>query len=204
MFRVADGLSETVAWEVGRDVQWFALNLGDGNSWEKYSKLRETAKGNDVVCMPWARLYDPDDVFGLMYQAEQVGLHVLLNIENEFETELPPNVVREIIDEFPGTQVGISTVAWIYNDLDLSPLAHLPFLLQLFPTDAHWNPSELPQKQADCIYHARHDHGLTYVGITCQTYADADPSWYSYLPNPRSYYTGDDIGQNGWAQWRPK
>jgi hypothetical protein len=204
MFRVADGLSEAVAFEVGADVQWFALNLGDGNSWEKYSKLVATAKGNDVLCMPWERVYDPDDLFGLMYAAEQVGFHVLLNIENEFQSDLPPKTVREVIEEFPEMHVGISTVGWIYNDIDLEPLAHLPFLLQCFAQDAHWSPEDIPQKIADCIWHARNDHGLTYVGVTVQTYGDAVPEWYASTEGDvRSYYTGDDMGQGGWAQWKP-
>lgn len=197
-------MSETVAREVGSDVQWFALNLGDGQTWERYRVLREVAKENGVLCMPWQRLYDQDDLFGFMYAAEQVGFHALPNIENEFESTLPPSAVREVIEEFPEIHVGISTVAWIYNDIDLAPLKHLPFLLQMFPTDARWAIPEIPQKITDCIRHARVDKGLTYVGATIQTYADAEPEWFSSTEGDvRSYYTGDDMGVGGWEQWKP-
>jgi hypothetical protein len=204
MFRVGDGLSETVAREVGSDVQWFALNLGDGQTWDRYSTLREIAKENDVLCMPWARVYDPDEVFALLYQAEQVGFHCLLNIENEFQTDLPPMTVRDLIDEFSALQVGISTVGWVYNDIDLECLADVPFLLQIFPTEFRppWPVDEIPQKETDCIRHAR-ELGAVYVGTTIQTYGGAEPSWFAYQDHVRSYYTGDDIGQGGWTDWKP-
>ncbi len=163
--------------------------------------MHERAAIAGVVVIPWRRCYTRSDISDVLSTAKQnaVGL-AILNIENEFETVLPPDeVMREIrASGFEG-EVAISTVSWLYNATDFRPLGHLSFLLQIFPEDNRWDPATLPQKQADCVFHAR-DMGVTYVGVTLQTYR-ADPAWFVYQRGTRSLYTGDDVGAE-WDAWR--
>lgn len=180
---------------------WFALNIGDGHTWEDWRIVIDRARALNVVVMPWKRCRTLTECWELLDRADMVSFHAILNIEDEFKDVLEPAQVAKLIIDFPDLKVGISTVAWLFNDVDFSPLKSYPALLQIFPTDNGWDPDELEQRQADCVTHAR-DKGFTYVGATLQTYGGAKPEWYGYHKGTRSLYTGDDAGAGNWEAWK--
>lgn len=178
---------------------WLACNIGDGQTWDDWRIVVDRARLLGVKVFPWKRCLTMTDCYELLTVADSVGFMAILNIENEFQTVVSPKAVATLVRQFPELQVGISTVGWLYDDTDFAPLGDLPFLLQLFAQDMRRNPDELEQIQKDCCTHAR-DLGVTYAGVTYQTYGLAKPEWYSYWKGVRSYYTGDDIGGN-WVAW---
>jgi len=183
---------------------WLALNVGDGIAWQDWRIVVDRARGLGVDVFPWARCYTLDDCSRLLDLADDVAFRAILNIEDEFQTAVDPNDLAALLDdsEVRLDEIGLSSVAWLYNDVDFSPLSAYPMLLQLFPTDMRRDPADLEQIQADCVVHAR-DKGFTYVGVTFQTYAGARPEWYAYYEGARSLYTGDDVGAGNWGAWSP-
>lgn len=181
--------------------KWLALNVGDGHRWDDWRPVIDRARALNVVVMPWARCRTLTQCWDLLDEADLVSFQAILNVEDEFKQEVDPGLLAGVITDFPDLKVGISTVAWLYNDVDYSPLAGYPVLLQIFPADNGWDPSELEQKTKDCVAHAR-DKGFTYVGATVQTYAGAEPGWYGYLSGAKSLYTGDDVGAGNWEAWK--
>lgn len=182
-------------------MRWVACNVGDGQEWPAWGTVRARAASAGVVAFPWLRCMTVARLRHVIDVAGSSGCPVvILNIEDEFKSNLTPDVVRAEIDGsgFDG-EIGVSTVGWVYNDTDFSPLARLPFLLQVFWEDMRFDPSLMESKQRDCVGHAR-DKGITYVGVTFMT-VRSQPWWYDYHPGTRSYYTGDDIGGGNWAPW---
>jgi hypothetical protein len=199
-FRTPDGLSETVASEIGSDVGWFAVNVGDDHAWADWGRLRATARTNGVTVYPWRRCFTPDGLHALLELASDEGVQPLPNLESELEGALPPDTVAQIVSQYPVDPVGWSTLGWLQNDVDFAPIAQRPALLQIFPTDMRLDPVELRSTQAACVRHAR-DKGFVNVGVTFQTYGTAKPEWYAYYAGVRSLYTGDDLGLGGWEAW---
>lgn len=189
-------------------MKWLALNVGDGHSWESWRTVVERARALHVDVFPWRRCLTLDECRDLLELADRVSFRAILNVENEFETVVPPAKLGPLIDSFVGGgngnlyEVGISTVGWVYSDPEFEALAAYPALLQIFATDLKRSPDELPTLIPECVAHARRK-GFVHVGVTLQTYADADPSWYAFYDGVRSYYTGDDIGAGNWAKWAP-
>lgn len=181
-------------------MQWLALNIGDGAGWDDWKVVVDRARLLDVKVFPWARCRTMTECYHLLAAADNVSFLAILNIENEFENVVSPQAVATLVHQFPELDVGISTLGWMYNDVDYRPLGHLPFLLQIFAQDMGREPDELQKIQGDCCTHAR-ELGVTYVGVTYQTYGKAEPDWYAYWKGARSFYTGDDIGAGNWADW---
>lgn len=192
---------EDVAEMKAAGIRWLAVNIGDGQRWNDWRVVIERARALEVDVFPWARCRTLVECWNLLDTADLVSFKAILNIEDEFESVCAPDKVAGVVADFPELDVGISSVAWLYNDVDFKPLAKLPMLLQIFPADNRWEPSELEAKQADCVKHAR-DHGFTYVGVTFQAYGAAEPSWYAYHEGVRSYYSGDDVGAGNWSTWQ--
>lgn len=180
-------------------MKWLALNVGDGQHWADWQVVIDRARANDVQVYPWMRCRTLQDCWDLLDHADMVSTWGILNLEDELKDGVSPAAVAGLLDDFD-VEVGISSVAWLYNDVDFSPLAELPMLLQVFAQDNRWEPAELERKQRDCVTHAR-DKGFTYVGVTFQTYGEAEPDWYVYHDGTRSYFTGDDIGAGQWEAW---
>lgn len=199
---------EDVAEMKAAGMQYLALNIGDGQHWNDWRIVVNRARALDVNVFPWARCRTADEVYALCDTADLVAFQVIVNVEDEFKDTLPPKAVATLLRDFDELEIAISMPAWAYNDVDYAPLAEYPMLLQLFPQDMRIDPSELEQKQRDCVTHAR-DKGFTYVGITCQTYGEdgvsygkAKPEWYAYMNGgTRSLFTGDDVGASNWAAW---
>lgn len=181
--------------------KWLAVNLGDGFEWTDWTTVVSRGRALGVQVFPWQRCRTIVECYDLLDVADRVGFRAILNLENELETTCPPNKVAEVMADFPDLVVSFSCNGWLPNDVDFRPIAHRPVLLQLFPTDMKRNPTELPQLELDCRKHAA-DKGFKFIGITAQTYAGAQPSWYAYMnERPHSFYTGDDIGAGNWAAW---
>lgn len=201
-FRTPDGGSETMAKAMAPDLDWFALNIGDGHRWADWNKLRSQTP--EVEHIPWRRCWNPEGLIELLDVADLFDTaYCIPNIESEFEDTLPPALVADIIENhhYIGAPA-FSSLGWLQNSPDFSPLTSYPFLLQVFWEDMRFDPALMQQKQRDCVYHARDDHGITYVGVTYMT-VRSFPSFYAYRQGPRSYYTGDDCAKLGWDAWRP-
>lgn len=188
-------------------MQWLALNVRE-HAPAEWDVVRSRADALNMPCKPWARLGLPDQgetrddclvMLQTIYQAcDAWGENGIPNVETEFERIFPPD---ELAAEIDHRIEGLSSVAWLYNAVNFTPVAHLPLLLQIFKTDNRWTVDEIEKRQADCVLHAR-EKGFTYVGVTFQTYGGAQPSWYAYHSGTRSYFTGDDIGGGQWAPWK--
>jgi hypothetical protein len=195
---------EDVAEMAAAGMKWLTVNVGDGLHWDDWRVVRERALPVGVEVFPWKRCRTVADCHDLLELADLFASRVILNIEDEFKDVLPPSLVASLLRDYTlqasALDVGISTVGWVYNSVDYEPLGDYPVLLQLFAADMRRDPAELEQIQADCVAHAR-DKGFTYVGVTFQTYGDAEPGWYAYHKGTRSYYTSDDIGGGQWGPW---
>lgn len=89
---------------------------------------------------------------------------------------------------------------WLPNSPVYDALNQYPALLQIFPADLGWKIEDIAVKTAGCVEHAR-DKGFTYAGVTYQTYAGAQPSWYD-LRGTYSLYTGDNVSAGEWSKWK--
>ena len=181
-------------------MDWLAMNIGDGQTWEDWKTVVDRCYQNSVVPIPWARCRTLVDLTSLMWEAEQVSFNVIANLEDELKDVLPPNKVAATFSMFDQMNIALSCPGWLYNDINYGALGRLPVLLQIFPQDAHWSFDQLEGKQDDCVEHAR-AKGFTWVGVTYQTYGGALPAWYSFNQGTRSYFTGDDIGAGNWEAW---
>lgn len=188
-------------------MDWLALNLGDGQKWDDWRIVITRARVLGMQVFPWARCRTLQECYDFLAEADLVGFRAILNIEDEFERDdqggpapCPPVRVAELLLDFSDVAVSFSTGGWLMNDVNYTPIAHRPVLLQVFPTDMRRDPAELPEITTDCVQHA-HDKGFKHVGVTCQAYGAAEPEWYSYLTVPKSIYAGDDVGAGNWAAW---
>lgn len=202
-----DGSAESFT----NDVDWVAVNLEYSPA--LWAKVRSRASSLGVRVIPWVRLCHPNHgedfetikqrLNLLMTTAVQWGDPIILpNYEVEASTYQPYKVADYLYNDLNWKgDTGWSTLAWLQNDLDWLPLARDPALLQIFQKDAGWPPDEIQDKQDDCVYHAR-DLGFTYVGVTFQTYADAQSSWYD-LSGCHSVFPGNLIQHGEWDDWFP-
>lgn len=127
---------------------------------------------------------------------------ILPNYESEAETYAPVDVANHLYNvmDWDG-DTGWSTLAWLQNAVDWSPLHRDPVLLQIFQKDNQWAPDQIKQMQADCVFHARVQEGFTYVGVTFQV-NDAQPNWYD-LAGSHSVFPGNLINHGEWGTWFP-
>lgn len=204
--RTPDGNVEDVQEMKQAGMAWLALNVGD-HAPNKWTLVRSRADAASVVVFPWARLGHPEhgETFDdclvklqVLYQAcDAWGENCIPNVETEFKTICTP---AQLAPELDSRVHGISTVGWLYQDTDYSPITDKPFLLQVFWEDMKFDPSLMEQKQRECVYHAR-EKGCGNVGVTFQTVRSL-ASFYAYWKgHVRSYFTGDDIGGGRWAAW---
>jgi hypothetical protein len=130
------------------------------------------------------------------------GKIILPNYERECETIRPDTVARLLKQTGWDKDTGWSTLAWLQNDVDFTPIAHDPVLLQIFPADTHWplDYGIIKQKMGDCVWHAR-QKGFTYVGVTYQTYAGATPALFDVESYQHSVFPGNVIGHGEWPDW---
>lgn len=185
--------------------------------WEAKATISR-AHAAGLMVIPWARLADPGSedyhdarrYMNIMAEAATRwnSTWILPNLEAEATTTCPPWRAKEAV-ELSGWdgKVGWSMQGWLpgtsgggQEGADYTPINSDPVLLQIFPEDLRWTPSEIPGKQADCVWHARVDKGFTHIGVTYQTYR-AFPEWYDLTGN-HSVFTGDAIGGQ-WAKWFP-
>lgn len=133
------------------------------------------------------------------------------NYEIEAET-IPPSQVMNALDEtiWEGN-VGWSTLGWLQNNVDYSPIARRdhPVLLQIFPGDmtsifpdnTRHDPEYVAKITGDCVYHARMDKGFQYVGVTWQTYGDMTSSDFDCSSFMHSTFPGNLISRPDWSSW---
>jgi hypothetical protein len=172
------------------------LNVGDfpAASWDL---VRQRAKLLGVLVMPWARCRNALDVINLCNVGKAWGcVSIVVNLEDEAKDVLPPSKVSELLEAHWGpSQVGISTVVWLYNSVNWTPLALDVIMLQYFPAEVPFYKGKL----SDCVWHAR-QMGVELLHYTYGTYWGADPSWYD-MSLPHSLFTGDTIGVGNWHKW---
>lgn len=175
---------------------WIACNIGD-HAHVEWDLIRRRCQVEGMHCIPWARCRNLNDLDNLLMIAllwNSPGM--IVNLENEAETNLPPSVVREEINGFKyGGAVAISTLGWLQNSVNWKPFAGYTVLLQYFP-------QEVPQykgKLSELFLHAKALTGGR-VGVTFGTYHGAKPEDYP-LGMIHSLYTGDDVGPGNWWRW---
>lgn len=207
---------------VGR-IQWLALNVRDFTveQWEaKHVIPRAKAAGIQII--PWGRLTSPKAQGGSLLDAQKTMITIVNAARRWGSTWILPNLEQEAVDTCTPAQAkqillntgwagktGWSTQGWLpgtsgggQGGCDFSPINSDPVLLQIFPEDLNWAPHEIPQKQADCIWHARVDKGFKYVSVTYQTYRSST-SWFDLTGN-HSVFTGDGLSARGeWDDWFP-
>lgn len=206
MLTVPDGSAESF----DNSVKWIGCNLEYAPT--QWSTARARAQQFGVRTIPWIRLCHPEhgEDFETLKQrlslltltAQAWGENVILpNYEVEASLYAPADVMnhlRNVLD-WDG-EVGWSTLAWLQNDVDWQPLDRDAALLQIFPKDNGWMVEEIPYRMADCVVHARQE-GLTYVGVTYQTYAGATPQWYDVASYQHSTFPGNVIAHGQWSSW---
>jgi hypothetical protein len=165
-----------------------------------------------IRAFPWVRLAHVNK--GDTYEDAKLKLSLLVTTAHSWgENIIIPNYEDECSSISPRSladwlygflnwkgETGWSTLAWLNNDVDFRPIARDSALLQIFPTDARWPINEIGKKMGDCVWHAR-DKGFTYVGVTYQTYAGAQPAWYDCASCMHSTYPGNLIGHGQWGDW---
>ena len=145
----------------------------------------------------------------LVTTAQVWGENIILpNYEDEAAHFSPSSVaeyLRGVLD-WDG-ETGWSTLAWLLNNVDYRPFARTgdSVHLQIFPRDNRWAVHEIPQKMRDCLWHARVDMGMKYVGVTYQTFGEgveqAQPSWYDCASYMHSTFPGNRIAHGQWGSW---
>lgn len=126
---------------------------------------------------------------------------IIPNYEAEASTFAPADVAEHLYGfaNWDG-KTGWSTLAWLQNDVDWTPLTQDPVLLQIFPADNGWPVSEIGPRMGDCVAHARAE-GFTFVGVTYQAYGNATPAWYDVESFQHSTFPGNVIAHGQWGSW---
>ena len=214
LFVSPGGQSEPGAAFAQAGFSYGAIDVLDGHPYEDWQKTIQqiTAGGGRVPVWGRVRNIAGWKVAPLLDVGALHHCPVFLNIEDEFKTKSPKLFEAEIMawkkaHPLYTREIVISTVGWLYNDVDYSPIAHRPVQLQVMVTDMKLSPADLPRVTSDCIYHA-HMKGFKDIGVQFQANDSggnvAKPSWYDFWKGPRCYFTGDWIGsQKAWAAWSP-
>jgi hypothetical protein len=206
-----DGSAESFT----NDIGWIACNLEYAPA--QWAGARDRAESLGIRVMPWIRLCHPNHgedfetikqrLSLLMVTAEAWGDKIILpNYEVEAEIYTPDAVADFLYNyaDWDG-ETGWSTLAWLPNSVDFSPISDRkdPALLQIFPKDNNWlyNYDIVNQKMGDCVYHARVDKGFDYVGVTYQTYDHISPLVFNTHSYAHSVFPGNLIGHGQWPLW---
>jgi len=172
--------------------------------------VRPRALALNMFCGPWARM-GPD---GVNFNVST--LEHLIDVADKWNSPLIVNAEAELknsgatLTTLIATKVGsrdaaVSVEPWLFNppSVDWKPIAHLPFLLQIFPAEAPtlWPPgSDVMAIANDCKAHA-HDCGIECVYFTFGTFREQEPNYY-ILQAPYSLYLGDTMEAN-YPPWSP-
>lgn len=177
-------------------------NIGDHppEAWE--TVIRPRAYALNMFCGPWARTagegntWAPGKLEQLVACADRWDSPLVVNSESEIKSS-GDEITGQIAEEIGDRDGAVSMEAWLFNppDVDWTPVAHLPMLLQIFP-----NESPAAEDPDGCKWHA-HDCGIHCVYFTYGSYGGLKPSLFD-LASPYSVYTADDCGGN-YEQWRP-
>lgn len=132
---------------------------------------------------------------------------IMPNYENESEVISPKDLRAHLDVRWNGRTVW-SSLGWLPNSVDFSPITRDPMLLQIFPSDmkgsfpgdTRHDPKHVAKIAGDCVQHARVDHGFTYVGVTWQTYHDMEAEDYD-CTNTHSTFPGNEISPDRWDAW---
>lgn len=203
MLTVPDGSAEAF-----KNVSWVACNLEyEASRWDS---VRNRAANMGIEVFPWIRLANDKDT---VFQFEQHIRHlvnigriwkskwILPNYEKEAE-RFAPSLARSILNDTDWEGLtGWSTLGWLLNDVDYSPICNDPALLQIFPEDMKFPPEMVDEKVSDCVYNARVNHGFTYVGVTYQSYRSSH-TWFD-CDITHSVFTGNTIPASDWDLWFP-
>ncbi len=206
MLTVPDGSAESF----DNSVDWIACNLEYAPA--QWGRARARATGMGIRAIPWIRLCHPNEGEDFETIKERLALLVLTaqvwgetaimpNYENEAEPYSPASVneyLRGYLD-WDG-ETSWSMPGWLANSPDYRSMAGDSVHLQIFPADMRWAIADIPRKMGDCVEHAR-DKGFTYVGVTYQTYASAQPAWFDVGSYQHSTFPGNQILAAEWPQW---
>lgn len=176
------------------------VNVGDHEP-AQWDLIRARARENGMFCGPWLHTRGPDGMFSLERLERVISIAkawespVCVNSEKEIDGT-GSTCTRIIAAAVQGLDAVISTEAWLYNppSVDWTPLAEVPFALQIFPESGATDGSSFKAHAHEC--------GIRCVGYTFASYGGRVPNDYR-LDAPYSIYTADDIGQDHYHEWAP-
>lgn len=164
-------------------------NIGDHEPSE-WALIRKRASDIGVVCGPWLRTAEGDNIFSRM------KLDYLINVADTWNSPLIVNSESELkgsgsgFTEFIAARVGdrdaaISVECWPFANVHWVPLAGYPFLPQIFPVEA---PAA---REPEACREEWYKYGAECVVFTFGAYGSQRPSQYNRL-TPYGVYSADD------------
>jgi len=170
-----------------------ALNVQKEINPARWDLVRGRAASAEMIVVPWCYIWTMEDVQRCISVSDQWGTYPLLNPEKQLDERVFTCEEMEIA--LGNRDAAFSSICWLYNDIDFSPIARWPMMLQIFPL-------EVPAAKdvEGCRKHA-YDKGLKCVLNTYGTYDVNDvfptPGMYD-LKTPYQLYTADDM-----THWYP-
>lgn len=189
LIRHPNGGVEDIASYKAQGITWLLANSEYYGDWEL---VKQRCAMHGVRFGYWFHCRDAAQVRMLLgiCRAENVPL-CGLNVEAELETSLTPRILRQTIKEsgYDG-HISLIVYGWVQNDVDLTPVADLPIILEMFPQDAPelYYPRD---KWEVCRKHAL-QLGAHFPMQMSGAYGGAVPAWYDLSVKPTHLYTLDD------------
>jgi hypothetical protein len=210
--RDPDGGVESIDLMKNAGWDFIACNVEDKfppEMWE--AKVIPKAKAAGMKYMPWQYIWKLSDLDHLLAVADKWSQGTcIVNIEKEIDTGV--YTAQQCADKIRNRDVAISTIVWLYNNVDWKPFAVYPVMLQHFPFETGvWD-------YVGCEKHAR-DCGFGCVLFTLGSYdvAGGPHSGGKVQPEPGDYeaafrkpitvYTADDLTYNypaSYEIWMPE
>jgi len=166
----------------------YACNVQKEIPPSRWDLVRVRAAQHGMIVVPWCYIWNLEDLDRLCSIADQWGTQPLVNIEKQIDQGVFTS--QQVANKLIGRAAAISMECWLFDNVDWSPLIHLPMMLQIFPLEV-----PISGQYEACKAHA-HTKGFSCVMYTFGTYdvngVQPQPSDYP-LKTPYQLYTVDDL-----------